>query len=55
MVKQFTLGLCGLLKKLKLSLVSVNFMVLQVTSGSLREAGHILWNYCMLQICGVVL
>jgi len=26
--KQFTLGLCGLLIKSKLSLVSVNFMVL---------------------------
>jgi len=37
MVKQFTLGLCGLLMKLKLSLVSISFMVLQVTSGSLRE------------------
>jgi len=55
MVKQFTLGLCGLPKKSKLSLVSVNFMVLQVTSGSLREVGHILWNYCMLRIWGVVL
>jgi len=50
MVKQFTLGLCGLLKKSKLSLVNVNFMVLQVTSGSLGEAGRILWNYCMLGI-----
>jgi len=28
-VKQFTLGLCGLLKKSKLSLVSVNFVVVQ--------------------------
>jgi len=50
MVKQFTLGLCGLLKKSKFSLVNVNFVVLQVTSGSLGEAGRILWNYCMLRI-----
>ena len=42
MVKQFTLGLCGLQKKSKLSLVSVNFMVLQITSGSLGEVGRIL-------------
>jgi len=39
MVKQFTLCLCGLLKKSNLSLVSVDFMVLQVTSGSLGEDG----------------
>jgi hypothetical protein len=39
MVKQFTLGLCGLLKKSKLSLVSVNFMVLQVASGSPEKWG----------------
>jgi len=34
---------------------SVNFMVLQVTSGSLREVGHVLWNYYTLRIWGVVL
>jgi len=50
MVEQFTLGLCGLLKMSKLSLVSVNFMALQVTSGSVGEAGRILWYYCMLRI-----
>jgi len=50
MVKQFNLGLCGLLKKSKWSLVSVNFMVLQVASGSLGDAERILCNYCMLWI-----
>jgi hypothetical protein len=54
MVKQFTFGLCGLLRKSKLSLVSVNSVVLQVTSDSLREAGRILWNFCMLRISGNV-
>jgi len=39
MVKQFTLGLCGLLKKSKLSLVSANFMMLQATSGSSQRSG----------------
>ena len=55
MAKQFTSGLCGLLKKSKLSRVSGNCFMLQETSGSLGEAGRILWNYCMLQIWGVVL
>jgi len=50
MVKQFSAGLCGLVKKLKLSLVSVNFFVLQVTSGSHGEVGRVLWNYFMLRI-----
>jgi len=54
MAKQFTFGLCGLLRKSKLSLVSVNSVVLQVTSGSLGEAGRILWNYCVLRIRGNV-
>jgi len=50
MVKQFAFGLCGLLRKSKLSLVSVNSRVLQVTSGSLGKVGRILWNYCLLRI-----
>jgi len=50
MAKQFTLGQSGRLKLSKLSLVSVNFLVLEVTSGSLGKAGRILWNYCMLRI-----
>jgi len=50
MVKQFTFGLCGLLRKLKLSVVSVNCMVLQVASGSFGEAGRILCNYRMLRV-----
>ena len=49
MVKQITSGLCELLKKVKLSLVSVNFFVLQVTSVSVGEAARILWNYCVLR------
>jgi len=32
------MGLCGLVRKSNLSLVSVNFMVLQVASGSLGLA-----------------
>ena len=55
MLKQFAFGLCGLLRKSKLSLVSMNSMVLKVTSGSLGEAGRSLWNYCMLRIWGAVL
>ena len=39
MVKQFALGLCGLLKKSKLSLVSVNCMVLQVNIWQSRRSG----------------
>ena len=50
MAQQFTFGLCGLLNKSKLSLVSVNCKVLQVASGSLGEEGRSLWNYCMLRI-----
>jgi len=50
MVKQFTFGLCGSSEEVGLCLVSVNFMVLQVTSGGLGEAGRILWNYRMLRI-----
>ena len=50
-VKQFPLGLCGLLKKMKLSLVSLNFLVLQVTSGSLGEAERIfLCRTCMVPL-----
>ena len=51
MVKQFPLGLCGLLQKSKLSLVSVSFMVLQVTSGSLGEVRCILCISCGTAVC----